>query len=471
MAIALAGIGVRFAYTATIGRDWQITSIEGQLAHNIVADGRWFAYNTRAEAYLEKLVAQRHTLMDPASIDYHKVDERTQWHPEIGESVGTSLVIAGLWAITGDERYLQLQILQGVVDGLAALLVYWIAMQLFARPRPALIAAAIYALYPPLAWQTADAYNDIWAVDFTLLIVALYIVASRSERRWRWLTACGLCAGVGAYFRPQLVLIVPAIALATIAANGWRETLRRMIVPTAVAAVLIAPWTIRNYDDFHTFVPMRSALWVTLLDGLTELPNSFGDNYSEGAIIAKVHRLHPQLIPETPAWEAVVKPYAIEAIERHPLFYVEVLAHRVGLATVLMNDTAWMSAGAGNVFGSAGGLIRSIVNRPLIVLEDVLEPFVFLAAMAGLGLTWRYRKEQHLLLIALVSCVLLPYIALHVEARYLLPAFPAYFIWIGLGADWLYMRARVRLRNDREREPEHIMRVAVTGSAVRPINS
>jgi 4-amino-4-deoxy-L-arabinose transferase-like glycosyltransferase len=471
-AIVLAGIGVRFAYTATVGHYPQITSIEGQIAHNIVADDRWFVYNTRAEAYVGTLLARRHQLIDPASVDYSYLDAHGQWYPEIGQSVGTSLIIAGLWAITGDERYVQLQILQGVVDGLASLLVYWIAMQLFARRRPALIAAAIYALFPPLAWQTANAYTDLWAVDFTLAIVALYLLALRSHHRWRWLVLCGLCVGVGSYFRPQVLVIVPALALVKASSGGWREALRQVSVTTIVAVALIVPWTIRNYNDFHTFVPMRSAFWMTMLSGLNELPNNFVSNDSEEALAIKIHHIRPELMPETPAWEAFVKPIAIRAIRQHPLFYLEVLAHRVAIATVLMNDTTWMSSGAGDVFGSTGEILRSVGQRPLIVLEDALEPAVFLAAMAGLALTWRYRKRQHLLLIALVLAVLLPYIAVHVESRYLLPAFPAYFIWIGLGVDGLYARVRARIRNVQDEQTTRGMQVVLpSGSTVSPLDA
>jgi hypothetical protein len=60
---------------------------------------------------------------------------------------------------------------------------------------------------------------------------------------------------------------------------------------------------------------------------------------------------------------------------------------------------------------------------------------VFLLAMLGLGLSWsRWRKENAILLAVFLS-VFLPYIATHVEARYLLPAAFIYFIWIGLGVE------------------------------------
>jgi 4-amino-4-deoxy-L-arabinose transferase-like glycosyltransferase len=436
--VVVAGIGLRITYTATTGHTSAITSLEGQIAHNIVADGRWFVRNERAEEYVAALARSRHRLIDPASVDYSNLDRDGRWYPEIAQSVGTSAVIAGLWAITGDERFVEIQVFQGVVDGLMVLLVYWIAVQLFGRWRPALIAAVLYALYPPIAWQTVNPYNDIWAVDFTIVIVAIYLVILKSGRRWRWLLVCGVCGGVGAYFRPEVLLIVPVLALVTAVETGWREALRRALVPTVLGVLLLVPWTIRNYDDFHTFVPIRSPFWETMWGGLRELPDRFGAGFNQAPIVAERHHARP----ETPAYDAYFKPYVIHAIEQHPLAYLEVLVHRVAIATVLVYENSWMHRGVGTAFSHTGGLLSFVLDRPLVVLEDALEPLVFVLAMLGLGLTWRRWSSRQRIPVAVVLCVLLPYVAIHVEARYLLPAVFVYFIWIGLGADLLIERVR-----------------------------
>jgi 4-amino-4-deoxy-L-arabinose transferase-like glycosyltransferase len=441
LVIVAVGIGIRVTYTVTTGDTIINNQAEGQIAHNIVADGRWFVRNERADDYMEALSDRRHRLIDPASVDYSSLDRGGRWYPEITQPVGASAVLAGLWAITGDERFIQMQILQGFVDGLAALLVYWIAMQLFNLPRPALIAAALYALYPPIAWQTTVPYNDIWAVDFTIVIVAIYLVILKSSRRWRWLVVCGLCGGVGAYFRPEVLLIAPVLALVTAADTGWREALRRALTTAFVASLLLVPWTIRNYNDFHAFIPTRSGFWETMWGGLAELRHPFGVDVRKPELAAELHHLRRQ----TPAWDSFYKPYVIHAIEQHPLAYLEVLVHRVAMATVLATEDTWMHRGAGAVLGDKGELLAAVVDRPLVVLEDALEPLVFLLAMLGLGFTWRRPSSGHRILLAVVLCVLLPYITIHVEGRYLLPAAFVYFIWIGLGADLLIERAGQRL--------------------------
>ena len=441
LVIVVVGVAIRIAYALTTGDTiYKVTRVEGQMAHNIVADGRWFVRNETADNYLEALTVSQHRLIDPASVDYASLDGHGVWYPEVAQSVGESVVIAGIWAVTGDERYVEVQVFQGVVDGLAALLVYWIAMQLFMRVRPALIAAGLYALYPPLAWQTVNPYNDIWAVDFTIALVAIYLVVLKSSHRWRWLIVGGLCAGVGAYFRPQVLLIVPVLAVVTVARTGWREALRRAVTATLVAGVLLVPWTIRNYNDFHTFVATRSGFWETMWAGLDELPGRFGANFDQVPLEPEIHHVRP----ESPAGDAYFKPYVIDAIERHPLSYLEVLAYRVGLATVLAHDDMWMRRGDKAVFASRGGLLAFVSDHPFATLEYLLQPLVFVLGVLGLLATWRRYRKQNTILLAVALCVLVPYLAIHVEARYLLPAVLAYFIWIGLGTDLLIERLQRR---------------------------
>jgi 4-amino-4-deoxy-L-arabinose transferase-like glycosyltransferase len=446
LVVVVVGASIRFTYAATVGHSSTLNRFQGQLAHNILTHGHWFYRNEAAERYIRALTHKRNQLIDPASIDYNGLDKSGAWVPEINQSVGASVVIAGVWAVTGDERYIQVQIVQGIVDALAALLVYWIAMQMFKRRRPATIAAALYAVYPPIAWQTASAYNDIWAIDFTLVIVALYLLAMRSDYRWRWLIVCGACAGFGAYFRPQVLLIAPALAVATASSTGWREVLRRAAVTIAVASLMLVPWTIRNYEDFHAFIPTRTDFWVTAWNGFDEMANNFGGVFSVEAIAAKVHRVRPDLVPESQAWDTYVKRYVIGVIEQHPSWYLELLAHRVAIATIWQFEPYWMHIEPGKWSHYRGSFLGFIVSHPLNTLEDALEPAVFLLGMLGLGLTWRRNRQQQAILVALVLAVLLPYIVVHVEARYLLPAVPAYFIWIGLGADRLIERVSGRSR-------------------------
>ncbi len=443
--ILAVGLGVRLAYVATTGRSYLVQSYQGEIAHNIVAHGRWFVYNERARNALEVMIRRSARSVEPDEVDYRRLDKGATFYPESAEQPGVVVLLAGLWEVTGGEKYLPLQILQAIVDALTALLVYRIAMRLFDIRRVATIAAGIYAIYPPIAWMTVYPYTDIWTVDFVIAILAAYLEALHSGHRWRWLVVCGLLAGLGSYFRPNVLLIAPVLALATLALTGWREALRRGTCIAFISALLVVPWTVRNYEEFHAFLPTNTSLGQNMWNGLGELPNDFGATTSNATLMAEVRHKRPDLRFESPAWDSYVKSWVIRAIEDHPFFYLEAVARRVVLGTVWKRDQLWMGGPLPPPLGYKGGVLALAVDHPLALAQYGLQPAVFLVAILALAFTWRRWRRQHLILIATALTVLVPYILIHMDVRYALPSEFVYFIWIGVGVDALARhRARVR---------------------------
>lgn len=450
--IVAAGLGLRLSYLASDPHDPRLETLDGELARNLVA-GRGFVVNELAIDYTGRLRGREHRVFDPATIDYTSLDRHGDWQPEVFQPVAGGVLLAGVWEISGSEYYLPMQILQAIVDALCALLVFWISWRLFQRRNAALAAAALYALYFPIAWQTTVMYVDIWAVDFTIAIVAVYLRAIGSAHQWRWLAACGLLTGIGVYFRPSLLLLAPVLALASISAVGWRRTLGRALVPVAIALVLVTPWTIRNYHDFHTFTFIRTALGDTMWSGLGEVHNSYGANLNDAVTDMEVHRLRPDLRPQSPKWDNfILQHFVIPTIKSHPLFYAEVVGRRIVRSTLLDYEGPWMHRGVTLPHGrSVQTLVSFGASHPLALLEDSFEPLVFLSAMLTMGLTWRRWRRQHILLIAVLLSALVPYIVIHFEPRYVLPAACVYVVWIGLGIDLLCERAGSLLRVRRAR--------------------
>ena len=456
--IVIAGLGVRIAYLAADPHGVRAETIDGEIARNIVA-GRGLVINENATRYVFSLYQREHRQIDPASVDYASLDRHPLWRPEIVEPVGAAVLLAGLWEITGSEHYLQLQIVQILIDALMALLVYRIAMRLFERPGAAVLAAVLYILYPPIAWQSTLPSLDIWAVDFTIAILALYLEAISAPRPWRWLLACGMTAGVAAYFRPTLLVLPAALALVTLPGIGWRDALRRGFLTTMVAAVFLIPWVIRNYNEFHVFIPLRGGLGETLWDGLGESHNNFGATENLYTTAAEVKRLHPELVYESPAWDSLLTHWSVDAIKRHPGYYLAGVARRTARSTFLLYDSGWMHRGtklpftypAGSGSGSLalrarGGssLLGFVVDHPLDTAQDALQSLVFLLAMLALGLSWRGRRRRHAVMLMVLLLALAPYLLIHVEPRYLLPTAVLYMIWVGLGLDLLVSRVRSR---------------------------
>jgi 4-amino-4-deoxy-L-arabinose transferase-like glycosyltransferase len=84
-------------------------------------------------------------------------------------------------------------------------------------------------------------------IALVLGAIACTLAFLRSEDRWMWVVAAGALAGAAALTRTNgLVLLVPLL-LAVPA--------RRRLLLLAVAALVIAPWTIRSSSELDSFIP------------------------------------------------------------------------------------------------------------------------------------------------------------------------------------------------------------------------
>jgi 4-amino-4-deoxy-L-arabinose transferase-like glycosyltransferase len=448
--IFAASLSVRLLYLASDPHDWRTQSYFSELAHGLET-GHGFSMNEVAAKYIFRLNEHKHILTEPANINYASLDKHGEWLPEVNEPIGGGVLIAGVWKIVGHGYFLPMQILQAIVDAFCTLLIFRISMRLFKRRNAALIAAALYAVYFPIAWQTTIVYNDIWAVDFAIAIVAAYLEAVGSAYRWRWLLACGLLTGVGIYFRPHLLILPAVLAFAMLSVVGWRRTLGDALVTTAIALALLVPWTIHSYHAFHTFTLTRSGVGSVMWNSLGELPNNFGaDSTNENIIIARIHSERPDLRTYSPAWDSfLLKHWVIPEIESHPLYYARILARHTARSTLLNYEGTWMHGVTLPHDRSPASFASFFVGHPLALIEDAFQPLVFLSAMLTMGLTWRRWRAQHIFLIAILLFVLVPYIVTWFEGRYVLATACAYVVWIGLGIDLLAERVGKSLRTRR----------------------
>jgi len=292
--------------------------------------------------------------------------------------------------------------------------VFWIALSLFERRRTALISAGLYSVFLPIAVLAKIPHLDIWAVHATIVITALALKTWQSARPLPWLAATGVATGIGLYFRPGVLLLPLALAVAALPWIGWRRTIAAALVPLAVAAALTVPWVVRNYDEFDRFIPTRIGIGQNLWEGLGEVQNDFGAVLDDQVTERQVRREQPELVYGTPEYDDHLREKAVDAIQEHPGHFAKVVARRAVVTTVGLHN----------------------LSLPL----GLAEPLLFLLAVAVAIVTWRRFPRQHAFLAAIPVATLLPYLLLHVEPRYMLPASFVYLIWVALGLDLLLER-------------------------------
>src|SRR2546423_2733798 len=103
-------------------------------------------------------------------------------------------------------------------------------------------------------------------VPLLLAAVATALEARRARRCVPWAVLTGVLVGLAALTRTNGIILLLALTLAVAGATtrrrrfGWAAP-AGLVVATVLT---IAPWTIRNYFEFHAFIPVSTEVGYTL---------------------------------------------------------------------------------------------------------------------------------------------------------------------------------------------------------------
>lgn len=382
---------------------------QAEMARNIVDHGRWFVINTKALDLVKKRQGDERQLVDPSSVDFSRVDRDPSYVVEVQQMPGLSVLLAGLWWMTGHETYALLQWLQILIDVGMVLLIYWIARRLTSSPGVALLSALLYAVWVGAIVVAKRPVLDTWATFFVIGCVAAFVWArERPENVWR-LVPLGVLAGLGIYFRPFVALLPVALGLVAAPRGGFRRRVIWVALPTGVALLLLAPWTVRNFYEFHRFIPTRTGVGQAVYEGT-------GGAFTDEHAAEKIHRNRPDAQYGTPEYDDLLVTEAV----------------------------------------------RGILDNPRHFIHLILQRARFLLPCLLLVLVWRRWPRAGLILVATALATIIPYLFIGDDTRFYLPAAFAYFI---LGS----MAARVIL-SQLARHIGVLRRTSVAAIPRRPVS-
>jgi 4-amino-4-deoxy-L-arabinose transferase-like glycosyltransferase len=298
-AAALLGFAARLAFGLTYWTDQPLTRDESEylsLARSLAA-GRGFVYDAALDAgpYLPFGRAP----------GYAAFLALVGAGGEVARSVPASVKIAQ--SLTGAAGVFLVGVLASRVAGAHA----------------ARAAALLAALYPPLVWTAAYALSEAL---FWPLGLAVALLFGRVRSRPGAALACGLVCGAAVLVRPALLLFVPLAA-------AWLIRHRRAAAAGALAlgvALVVLPWTVRNYVHHDRFMLVASDGGVTFWTGNHPLATGEGDMAANQAIKLDNQRLraaYPGLSEEQ--MEPIYYREALDWIRRHPADWVVLQARKV----------------------------------------------------------------------------------------------------------------------------------------------
>ncbi|NLF75272.1 MAG: glycosyltransferase family 39 protein, partial [Chloroflexi bacterium] len=159
--------------------------------------------------------------------------------------------LVGVYEVFGRDP-VAVALVQIGLDVLTVLLIYWVGRRV-AGERVGLLAAALYGLYPYLLYQNLT-LNDTGL--FILLLAAGIALAyrARDRRDWRGAALLGALFGLAALTKAFVLLMLPLLALWWWRQIGLRAAVRLALAAGVAAALVLAPWMIRNIRLHDAFV-------------------------------------------------------------------------------------------------------------------------------------------------------------------------------------------------------------------------
>jgi len=177
---------------------------------------------------------------------------------------GYPAFLAACFVLFGREHYHAVLLVQIGVDIVTCFFIADLARRTLSE-RAARIAFLLVALCPFTANYTVAPLAETLSIFFTAMAldcaVAAFMASDEGRTAWAAWAWCGVAVSAGIMLRPDGGILLVAIGLFLLW-RMWRRAKERARLFWAGALVLVisvaplAPWTLRNWRDFHRFQPL-----------------------------------------------------------------------------------------------------------------------------------------------------------------------------------------------------------------------
>ena len=237
--------------------------------------------------------------------------------------------LAGVERAPSGERIHTARVAQAYVGAAAVALIGLLAALLWG-PLTALVATALGAVYVPLITVGGSVMSEPLFVVAMLAAVIAAVGYRRSRHRYRYAVLAGVLAGLAILTRANAIILLAPLAFAVW--DGRPRSARRSLGPPAalIAAALLTltPWTIRNAEVLHAFVPVSTQLGSSLAGTYNDMARTDPVNPGAWRSIKHVPQYASlwrtvRATPE-PVVEQRLRRTALEYVSDHPLYVAQV---------------------------------------------------------------------------------------------------------------------------------------------------
>ena len=179
------------------------------------------------------------------------------------------LFLASLFSLFGSESFTAVAAAEAVLGAAATVVVFYAALFLLGRARPAAIAGLLMAVYPPLVRLTNRFMTENLFSLLVILVAYTLLMALVGPPSRLYALCAGALLGASWLCRPTLfplLALLPVWALLAFKRQPQRRRfgLEQVAIILGVAFVVLLPWVVRNAIVMKAFIPLDTHGGATL---------------------------------------------------------------------------------------------------------------------------------------------------------------------------------------------------------------
>lgn len=410
MAVFIAALLVRILYNISIARNYKPVfdaALYDTLARNVVDHGCYCLYS------------------------FHQSVSRPPLWP---------FIMALIYFFAGKETFYA-RLFYCFLGSGTCVIVYFFARDVFGR-RAACFSGILAAFYPCLFIYDGWLYSESLSTFFlTACVYVLYKLQYMPpfkpfspaqhwlSRAWltflrqRWTIICGILVGAAALTRPNGVFLIAMMALwgvmvirAKVLAS--KIILQYALIITCIAALLVLPWTYRNYQVTHKFVLVSFGLGEVLKGAYNDAALN-----SDGQWNPPVRSYDHDSPGYTPANDVEDTSTALTWIRTH----LSALPYLLGLHFLTM----WIPYTYSHGLAFEESSVSQQISMMMVLLIYATTIFVMATAILGLIRTWKRHRQQLLVVYLLLAFIIGQNVIFYSDMRFRAPIEPMLVLLAG----------------------------------------
>lgn len=300
---------------------------------------------------------------------------------------------------------------QIILDAGTAILVYFMAREIFKSEIVPLIAAFLYCLSFPSAFYSIRLLSEI-PFTFVLALAALAFIRSLKKNRMSGFALTGFFIGIAAYIRAVAIYFPVVFIFVLLFSNeSFRLRMRNILVLLIIFAITLAPWQFRNLKRYGEYA-MTTKAGVNLIVNAS-IVKADAENMSRQKAIEDLGEPSSKN-PLNPFEKSKLrKDAALSYISGHPFVFIKCQLRGIlkmflgtgqsGLTYLfgIKTEPSYATEGICNTISKAADNMRRNMPNLILFSKQIME-YLFLI----IGLAAMRAKDKRIFLLLMLMIIL-----------------------------------------------------------------